>query len=92
MDKHFVKQGLYAEETSILITLGLYIIDPKMMLKVGNWLIFILSIVFMVMAAKGKKKDNGGFISFKEAFGNLAYLLDLRLDFFGIFLPIIQYY
>lgn len=77
MDKHFVRQGLYAGGASVLITLALYIIDPKMMLKVGNWLIFVLSIVFMVMAAKGKKKDNGGFISFKEAFTEswLTYLI-----------------
>lgn len=77
MNKHFVKYGLYAGGASILITLLLYVIDPKIMLQVSNWIIFILSVVFMVMAAKGKRSEQGGFISFKEAFTEswLTYLV-----------------
>lgn len=77
MNKHFIKFGLFAGISSIIITLVLYLIDPKIMLQAGSWLIIIVTIVFMVRATKDKKKELGGFITFKEAFSEswLTYLV-----------------
>ncbi len=68
MNTHSTKFGLIAGIGTVLILLSAYFIDKKLQLSPGVvWSTSIFYIVGMAMAAIEERKDNGGFISFKEA-------------------------
>ncbi len=68
MNAHSTKFGLIAGIGTVLILLTAYFVDKKLQLSPGVvWSTIIFYIVGMAMAAIEERKDNGGFISFKEA-------------------------
>ena len=68
MNKHFVKYGLIAAGIAIIVVLILYVIDPKIMVMAMSYLTGITALTCCVLAAKSLKKEQGGVISFKDAF------------------------
>jgi len=67
--KHAMNFGLIAALIGILYTLVGYIMDPELLV---NWwaglMIFIVYIVLFIMTSSKVKKEQDGFISFKDAF------------------------
>ena len=69
MENHSVKNGLYFGLASIAYTLIIYLLNPKMLFSgfTGIIVAIILTVVFMVMAARAERADNEGFLSYGEA-------------------------
>jgi len=68
MNTHSTRFGLLAGIGTIAILLSVYFIDKKLMFSPGIvWSTILFYLIGMTMAATEQRKDQGGFISFKEA-------------------------
>ncbi|GAB5556540.1 MAG: DUF4199 domain-containing protein [Schleiferiaceae bacterium] len=67
--KYAVKHGLIVGGIAALYTLIAYIVDPTLFV---NWYmgiaLMVVNFVILVMATVNTKKEQGGFINFKDAF------------------------
>ncbi len=67
MANHGVRWGLYGALASILVTMILYFVDPKVMLGSGQWIGMIVMLVVMVKAGLDTRADQGGYMTWGEA-------------------------
>jgi len=68
MNTHSIRFGFLAGIGTIAILLSAYFIDKKLMFNANIvWSTILFYIIGMTMAATEQRKDQGGFISFKEA-------------------------
>lgn len=69
MENHSVKNGLFFGLASIAYTLIVYLVSPKMLFSgfTGLLVALVMTVIFMVMAAKAERADNEGFLSYGEA-------------------------
>jgi hypothetical protein len=66
---HGLKYGLILGFTQVAITLLLYIVDKTLMVSfITNIIIMVIYITLMVLPARSYKKQQGGIISFRDAF------------------------
>ncbi len=68
MENHFVKNGLIMGVASIVLSLALYLINPKFMLGMGAWLGYAVVIYFMYKTIAEVRADNNEIISLGSGF------------------------
>lgn len=67
MENVSVKYGVMGGAATIIVSLLLWFIDPKVFLDY-SWINYIVIIVFMILAGKEAKENDGGYIEFGDIF------------------------
>ncbi len=88
---HNLRYGLYLGLISVAFSLGLFLIDFKLILQPGLSLIpFAITVAILVIAGRDLRAQQGGYLPFKEAFIS-SYVIYLIGAAIGVFYVILQY-
>ncbi len=94
LEQNGTKYGLIAGLGSIIFTLIVYLIDPKIMFNIGGWVNWIIFLFCMYKSVADDKKQDGGYITFRNAFQS-AFVVSviasfLQTVFFYVLITIID--
>lgn len=83
-----IKFGLFYGLVSVILSLVLYLIDKELMTGSIPTTIaaFVIATVFMVLAAKATKADNGGILPYGEAVITTFLVLSIGFFISGLFI------
>lgn len=85
MENHIIRNGILYGLGAILLTLGLYFIDHKIMMSYSSWVIYLIAIYFMVLTIQNYKNDQDGVITLGDAFSKAWLVFIIGITISGIF-------
>lgn len=88
---HNLRYGLYLGLISVAFSIGLFLIDYKLILQPGISLIpFAITVAILIIAGRDLRAQQGGYLPFKEAFVS-SYVIFLIGAVIGVIYVILQY-
>lgn len=71
MKKSSINNGLFLGVAMVIGSYVLYLANPKMFFSAKSIVLLMIFIIVLIKAGKDARTENGGYISFKEAFINM---------------------